>query len=225
MSELPPAKAAILDFNNTIVDAFSAFAALDVAAARDLFGRHITAQDVRAAWGSTPKDMYVRLFGGPPEDWERKADIFGQYRDEHRGEARFVPRLYPGALPALQRLRRAGLVLCLATGGTPRVVRADMRYNNIPERLFDRLQFPVGDDPKPLEPIVAYLGSRDISPQETVMVGDDEPDLVAARRARVGRFIAVETGVTMTRQQFEQAGVPPSDIVPTIADVPPLLLQ
>lgn len=225
MPERMPIRAVVLDVNNTLIDAFSAFAAIDIAFAHDAFGITLTRERVRDLWGSTPDIVYHSLFQQHHRPWQQVAEQFRQYRQDHSDVDAFHPQVYPETLPTLTRLKAAGMVLCLATGGTPSVLYEDLeRAGIVPGDWFDHIQFPIGDDPKPLTRVAVNLARQGIRAPEMVMVGDDNADRQATLRAGLGRFIAVTTGPTMSREDFLRAGVPPRDIAAHIGQVPGLIL-
>jgi len=114
-------------------------------------------------------------------------------------------RPYPGLVPAIRKLREAGLRLAVLSNKphelTIRVVRAFWNKN-----AFDCIQGYVEEEHRKPDPFYVYriCGQLDLPPQQVCLVGDTPTDLETARRAGAA-FIGVTWGFR-TREDLTQAG-------------------
>ena len=125
------------------------------------------------------------------------------FGDLHR-QPGFVEPLYPGASDLLNRLKREGWRIAMATGKSRRGVEIVMAMHGWTE-LFDTTHCaddgPGKPDPAMLRCAMVALGAE---PACTVMVGDTAHDVRMARAAGV-RAVGVTWGFH-TRTEIEAAG-------------------
>jgi phosphoglycolate phosphatase len=97
----------------------------------------------------------------------------------------FVEALYPGAAESLERLRRDGWLIAMATGKSRRGVETALRMHGWAD-LFDSTHCsddgPGKPHPAMLQAAMAALGC---APSQTIMIGDTAHDMRMARAAGV----------------------------------------
>jgi phosphoglycolate phosphatase len=114
-------------------------------------------------------------------------------------------RPYPRIVPAIRKLRRAGLRLAVLSNKphelTVRVVRAFW-----PQDAFGSIQGYVEEEHRKPDPFYVYriCGALGLAPQQVCLVGDTPTDLETARRAGAA-FIGVTWGFR-TRDDLAEAG-------------------
>jgi phosphoglycolate phosphatase len=106
----------------------------------------------------------------------------------------FKVELIPGTVEALTRLRKAGIKLGIATNGSGKTARELMEVINV-DGLFDVY---VGADEvnegKPLPDMIIEACSRlGVKPSDSVYVGDELVDAVAATRAGCAGVVIVSS--------------------------------
>ena len=153
------------------------------------------------------------------EDLDRARRIANDHHDHRRASQ----VLLPGAVEALERLRRAGIRLALLTNGGPQSQRPKIERFDL-ARHFDHIciegEFGCGKpDERVYRDAMTALGS---TPATTWMVGDNlEWDVAAPMRLGI-------TGVWIDRHAHgvpEGRDVRPDRIVQALAELPRLLLD
>lgn len=179
MDSLPPPRALLFDWDNTLVDAWPGVAAA-LNAALAAFGQPPwSLAEVRARVRRSLRDSFPALFG---EAWERARDVF--YATLERTHLQHVTPL-PGAAATLAAAAAQGLPLAVVSNKTGRYLRREA------EALGWRAHFVAlvgaGDaeadkpDPAPMRLALAALGVP-AGPQ-VWYVGDTALDMDAARNA------------------------------------------
>ncbi|MCW4013691.1 MAG: HAD family hydrolase [Candidatus Bathyarchaeota archaeon] len=104
----------------------------------------------------------------------------------------FKAELIPGTVEALKEMRKAGIRLGIATNGSGKTARELMEAINV-DALFDVY---VGADEvtdgKPMPDMIIEACSRlDVAPSDSVYVGDELVDAIAATRANCAGVVIV----------------------------------
>jgi HAD superfamily hydrolase (TIGR01509 family) len=187
-----PPRAALLDVDGTLADSNDAHAAAWVDVGRE-FGFEVEFAHVRRLIGMGGDKVLPRLSGideGSPQ---------GQLVAQRRGEifrARYLPRVrgFPGARGLLERLRRSGMTLAVATSASPEDLRLLLEAAGVADLVDTAASADDADRSKPDPDIVqAALARSGARPDEAVMLGDTPYDVEAARRAGV-RCVALRCG-------------------------------
>lgn len=212
------------DIDATMITTGGAGIRAMVAAGRELFGPHFTAEGIPVAGRLDPLIMGEMLDAAAiPRSPENVASFRRSYArhlashlDPQRGGA------LPGVLPLLDALRtRHDATLGVLTGNFEETGSLKLRHCGI-----DPAQFLVavwGDDSPHHPPAREHLPGvgldryrarfgRPIAPQRVVVIGDTPHD-VSCAKAHGCRSLAVATG-SFTVQQLEEAGA--DAVVPTL---------
>jgi HAD superfamily hydrolase (TIGR01549 family) len=172
----------LLDVDGTLIDSNGAHAASWADAFRE-FGYDIGAERVRPLIGMGSDKLLPELTGVDIDSdhgrmlTERRAEIFQEW---------YVPRLRQtrGARGLVDRLRREGLRLVIATSANEDELRPMLRQVGLEDLLAKKTSSDDADNSKP-DPdiIIAALQKGRLTPATAIMVGDTPYDIEAARRA------------------------------------------
>ena len=187
----PALHAVLLDIDGTLINSNDAHARAWVVALRD-HGYVVRFEDVRPLIGMGGDKMLPQLVGLDPESGE--ATRIGETRAElFRQE---LPSLEPtrGARDLLQRLRRHGLALVVATSAQADEVNVVLEQAGVADLIVTRASSGDAERSKPDPDIVqAALGKSGNTAAHCIMIGDTPYDIEAAKRARVP-CIALRSG-------------------------------
>jgi phosphoglycolate phosphatase len=174
----PRLRAALFDFDMTLVDSAGAIAHCMNLLAQRAGLRPLSREEVLATIGLPIETAWGRLWGRYDPDWTRI------YREEFRQAEHERLRPMPGAVEALDLLRASGVRTGLVTNRRyPRDVTALVG-------LADRLDLILGleDVPRPKpdpSALVLALERLGASPEEAFYAGDTDIDMRAAAAAAV----------------------------------------
>ncbi|OUO93783.1 HAD-IA family hydrolase [Cloacibacillus sp. An23] len=206
-----PVKAALFDFDMTLVDSSWGIEHCTNEFAKLKGLRPVPRETVMAAIGLTIEDSWRMYWGEFRQEW------LEEYRAKFRAEERRLLRLFPDTLSTLDALRGAGIKTGLVSNR--RYARNPAEYLGITDRLdvIIGLEDVTHAKPHP-EPLLTALARLGAEPSEAVYVGDTDIDMKAAAAAGV-RGIGVATG-NFSREQHLAAGA--WRACACLAEVPPL---
>jgi HAD superfamily hydrolase (TIGR01509 family) len=174
----------LLDVDGTLIDSNGAHARSWSDTLRE-FGYDISAERVRPLIGKGGDKLLPELIGVEVDSehgramTERRAGIF---RD------RYIPALRQtrGARALVERLRREGLQLIIATSANEEELRPMLRQVGLEDLLAKKTSSDDADHSKP-DPdiIVAALEKGGLAPDAAILLGDTPYDVEAAARASV----------------------------------------
>lgn len=182
----------LLDVDGTLIDSNDAHAQAWVDVGRE-FGYGIAFDKVRWLIGMGGDKVLPRLTGLEEESDE------GSKMLERRGEifrAKYLLQLhaFPGARELLERLRRDGRTLVVATSASEEDMKALLRQGGIADLIEDAANSDDAEESKPAPDIVqAALKKVGAAAAEVVMLGDTPYDVKAALAAGV-QIIALRCG-------------------------------
>lgn len=182
----------ILDVDGTLVDSNPAHAEswADVFRA---YGYAVTADEVRPLIGMGSDELIPRAIGVDKESPlgrainERRKQIF---------QEQYLPTLkpVPGSRPLLERMRRAGLRLVVATSAEAEELQSLLEVAQVADLIDQTTDAKAVAHSKPAPDLVEEaLRQAQAAPEEAVLLGDTPYDLEAARRAGVP-MIGVRSG-------------------------------
>lgn len=189
---MTPPRAVLLDVDGTLVDSNDAHAAAWVDVGREM-GFAAEFAEVRRMIGMGGDKVLPRL-AGIEEDTPQ-----GQLIAQRRGEifrARHLAgvRAFPGARALLERFRRDGLALAVATSASPEDLALLLEAGGLQDLIDTATSADDAERSKPDPDIVqAALARAGVRPDEAVMLGDTPYDVEAATRAGV-RIVALRCG-------------------------------
>ena len=186
-------RAVILDIDGTLIYSNDEHTQAFLLAAEELGFPCPDFAEVRRMIGMGGDKLIPAAFGFEAESPKGKA------LDERKGEifrARFAPHLQPtpGARALVERLRREGIKLVVATSANEEDLEILLKQAGVADLLEDRTSSDDVEESKP-EPdlVLAALRLAGVSAKEALMLGDTPYDVEAATRAGVG-IVAVKTG-------------------------------
>jgi len=176
---------------------------------------------VRRTMGQSKITVFTELLGGDRHRAEQANAAFEVAFDQavDRGEVAPVP----GAEAALASLRRAGMRICLTTGFSPatrdRIIAA-LQWEGAIDLALSPADAGRGR-PWPDMILTAVLRLRIDDVAEVAVVGDTTSDLLAGSRSGASSVIGVLSGAH-SREELSRA--PHTHLIPSVADLPGLLL-
>jgi len=199
------AKLAIFDVDGTLVDSRQILQATAEAAFIELGLSPPPYEELRKIVGLSLREGLAQLAPGLNDD--QIEALFAHYRrsfqDLHRDPA-FVEPLYDGAAALLDRLKREGWLIAMATGKSRRGVEVIMAMHGWVD-LFDTTHCADDGPGKPHPAMVqAALEVMGVAPSQAVMIGDTAHDVLMAKAAGV-RTLGVTWGFH-TRAEIEASG-------------------
>lgn len=131
--------------------------------------------------------------------------VFTDYNLLYNADPYYLTEAYEGIYDCLSKFRESGIILAVLSN------KPDFALREVTERFFpDTFALARGAvdgvalKPNP-ESLLAMLNELGFTPEETVYVGDSEPDVETARNANVALSISVTWGFR-TREQLLTAG-------------------
>ena len=179
-------RAALLDFDMTLVDSLPAIVRSTNLFADDIGRPHVTREMVLSSIGLPLEDTWVEFWGGYEPQWQLEY----QERYKELETKRFV--LFPDTIATLEALKAASIKTAVVTN------RWMAKFAVANSGLIERFDAVVGADdvervkPDP-EPVLKALELVGASPDEAVYVGDTTLDMLSAVGAKVDG-VGVTTG-------------------------------
>jgi phosphoglycolate phosphatase len=185
-------KAALFDFDGTLVDSFAAITS-STNHVRRLYGLEpLPESEVRKYVGYGLAHLMADLVPGAPVD-----EAVARYREHHKGVMLAETRLMPGVAETIPELARRGLRLGVCSNKRVEFTRELVRALGLRE-FFTCVLGPddVGERPKP-DPAMLLEGLRrlGVSAAEAVYIGDMEVDVQTARAAGVTVWLVSADGI------------------------------
>jgi phosphoglycolate phosphatase len=210
------AKLAILDIDGTLVDSRQILKTTADAAFIDLGMTPPPYEELRKIVGLSLREGLAQL--APTLDANQIDALVDHYRrtfqDLHKDPA-FIEPLYEGAAALLDRLKREGWLIAMATGKSRRGVETIMAMHGWAD-LFDTTHCaddgPGKPHPAMVQEALRVLG---VAPRQAVMIGDTAHDVLMAKAAGV-RTLGVAWGFH-TRREIEDSGA--DEVVNTFAEL------
>jgi len=201
------------DFDDILSKSFEGFTQCHTLTAQALGLRAPTHEELR---GWAGEDEFVRKLW-PGFDPER-------YKSEYKIIAKGVQyEAVPDAIDTLWKLDAGDLIQYIVSNRPRHLIGLRFEQTRIPEQVFSGI-FCDGDypmrKPSPLafQPMLARMEESNIHPRQAIYVGDEIKDFKAADGAGIP-FYAITSGL-VTREEFLDAGLPPTRILSSIKQVP-----
>jgi phosphoglycolate phosphatase len=206
----------IFDFDGTLTDSRRDIAGAQLWALQQMGFDHIEEHDLYPLIGKPLQDTFARVI--PADAHHRIPEAIALYAKYYPPRALDTTVLFPGVLATLVLLRSRGHRLAVAsTKKGAGILRATEHFGIT--ALFNRLQGSEGLQFKPSPDVLhAILSAEGWLPQESLMVGDTDADILAARNAGI-RSCAVTYGA-LTREQL--MAFHPDYVIDSITELPAL---
>ena len=177
------------------------------------------AREVGFDWQEKTFHTWSPIIHGSPEDLvvvlaeefsDRDIDELDSYLFESGINARMIE--FVPLLPLLENLSDRGLVLGVVTNDYEQLARSQLQDHGVENQFIYIAGYDSGYGVKP-DPgmLLEFSRQTSIPPSETIMVGDSEVDLLAARNAGM-TAMAVENGVGDTGRLKAHADIMLSSI-------------
>jgi HAD superfamily hydrolase (TIGR01509 family) len=197
-------RAVLFDVDGTLVDSVDLHARAWQEALRK-WGKDVRLEDVRGQIGKGG-DQLVPVFLSE-EEVEREGEALERFRGE-RWRRAYMARVrpFPSARELLERVRRDGKRIALASSGKADEVEANRRLLGLDDRLVDGATTSDDADRSKPHPDIfeAALAEARARPEEAIAVGDSPWDAIAARRAGL-RTVGVLCG-GFPERELREAG-------------------
>lgn len=179
-------KAALFDFDMTLVDSSYAIHRCTNLLAERLGFRSVSREEVLASIGLTIEDSWRSYWGDFRQEW------IDYYRANYREEEQAGLRLFPGTVETLSALREMGIKVGVVSNR--RYARRPVEYMG----LLHLMDVVVGLEdverakPEP-DPLIKGFGILGITPEDGIYVGDTDIDMRTSVAACT-RGVGVTTG-------------------------------
>ncbi len=204
----------VFDWDGTIADSEARIVAAAIDAIDELGLPERSASEIREIIGLGLAEAVAALY--PGADGETVGEAFvAVYRRRFLDTAREPIPLFPGARETLTQLAER-FTLAVATGKSRRGLDRELAENDL-GALFDASrcadEAPSKPHPAMLQEILDDLG---FAPQESLVIGDTEFDVLMARNAGA-RALAVASGVHAPERLLAAGAL---EVIETVADLP-----
>jgi beta-phosphoglucomutase-like phosphatase (HAD superfamily) len=176
-------RAAILDLDGTLIDSNEAHALAWLVSLHD-FGYEVALDLLRPLVGMAPDRILHHAVGTTRDGGEserilqRRAQIFNTW---------YLPRLLPhvGTRALLQRMKRDGLRLIVATNAKPDEAMGLVRAASVSDLLDDVVTGVEAAGWPATDVITSSLARTECAPESVILLGDTPYDIAAAVRAGI----------------------------------------
>ncbi len=188
----------VFDFDGTLIDSRNDIAGAQLWVLNQLGVTHYKPEDIFPYIGKSLQVTFTHLL--PPELHPRIDDAVGMYREYYLPRALLTTKVFPGVRETLDKLLERGVRMAVAsTKKQAQLLRVAEHFSIV--RYFVQLQgsddIPYKPDPSIVNKIIA---EQQWQPDETLMVGDTDSDVLAGQRAGI-ETCAVTYG-SLTEEQL-----------------------
>lgn len=198
-------KAAILDFDDTLLATYEQRSILIIEVAR-IFNYQITNEIIKQNWGKPFYQLITDMM--PGINFEKFQKTYSQAMQASK------PKMQEGAKSFLQFLNKQGALILIVSSSSRDLLIQDLSVVGL-KKYVDFIwgyedTFYYKPDPRSLEQALLYINKVGIDTQYTVSIGDSPNDYLAARNNNIS-FFAVTTGHN-SREDFEKTGLDTNNI-------------
>jgi phosphoglycolate phosphatase len=204
----------IFDFDGTLTDSRRDIAGAQLQALRALGFDGYREEEVYRLIGKPLQETFARLL--PREYHDRIPEAIAFYAEYYPPRALETTILFPGVRETLEALKTRGHRLAVAsTKKGIGILRATEHFGIT--GLFDRLQGSEGIAFKPSPDVIqAVLENQGWRPEETLMVGDTDADILAGKAAGVATCAVTYGALTAE----ELRALHPDFVITTFTELP-----
>jgi HAD superfamily hydrolase (TIGR01509 family) len=183
-------KLIIFDYDGVLVDTFP----VTCMAYKEIFkefkiNRHYEPEEFRYLFEADWKKFVATLGITSKEDIKKVEDIFRKVVLENKDSI----RLFPAIKQLLTTLKDKGHNMVIVSNNYERVIRTQLDKEGVSHYFDHILDVSHGLKPDPAGVLVA-LKKLNAGPDETILVGDMDADIEAAKKAKLKKVIAVDWG-------------------------------
>lgn len=195
-------KAILFDYDETLSRAMEVKWKQHQAAAKQFYDHNLTEETIRQYWGM-PFEPMIELFYYKRDTVENMMKNYFSLNDQY-------PKLpFEDSIPVLTYLQKNGYWTGVVTSMTKDSVINDMKRDDFPWHGFQLIQGSTDSefhkpDPRVFDNVLKILEKTNISPKQTLYVGDDLRDMQAAVGADID-FIGIPNGLT-SKEEFTKHG-------------------
>lgn len=181
----------IFDWDGTLVDSIEQITVSLQAASMKICGEHISENAARGVIGLGLQEAVEQLHPEKPQSLTKK--IADAYRYHYVHENKIPARLFKGVTEMLEELSDEGFVLAIATGKSRTGLEHALTEHPV-RRYFTTTRCAGENKSKPHPQMIrGILDETNINPDNSLMIGDTEHDLMMAKNANIDA-IAVTHG-------------------------------
>lgn len=179
-----PVRAVILDLDGTLMDTAGEIEAALARTFAELGVERLGPEDVRALIGRGVRSLVERALAKREAARVDVDDAVERFERHYAAVVGTEAELFPGALDGMRRLAGAGRALAVVTNKPRKFTLALLGRVRVDEMIGVVV---AGDDGVPRKPagdmLVAACTRMASAPRETLMLGDSDNDIIAARAA------------------------------------------
>ncbi|WP_449461982.1 HAD family hydrolase [Tardisphaera miroshnichenkoae] len=186
-------EAVIFDLDGTLLDSREAFIHQNLDILKEFGHLRATLADAKELLGMSPTQILSKMGVSESEHKKYVAKIDASYIDHYMKK---YTKPFPGVIECLERLKKAGVVIGVATNTTREILEQSLRWAKL-DGLVDAAVCADGTIKEKPEPdmLIEVLKKLGVSAENAIYVGDTELDVVAAKNAGVPSFITVSGGI------------------------------
>ena len=174
----------------------------------------------------------LNKFIGPPLDWsfeefygfshEQAVEAVGRYREHFGVKGKFENEVYEGIPKLLGKLKEAGKILIVATSKPTYYSKQILEHFDLAKYFSDVQGSEMNGERTDKAEVIAYAMKQNhiVDPDEIIMVGDREHDMIGARKNGI-QPVGVLYGYG-TREELEKSGA--AFIAQSVEDLERILL-
>jgi HAD superfamily hydrolase (TIGR01509 family) len=189
---MPHIRGIILDVDGTLIDSNDAHAHAWVRALREA-GHNVSFEQVRRLVGMGGDNLLPEIAHVEKESAEGK-QIAKRYMDVFKSE--YLPNLtaFPGTREMVTRMHEAGLRVVIGSSSETEVLDTLLEIANVKDLIDESVSSKDAKNSKPdPDTVVVALEKLNLSPEETLMLGDTPYDISSAAKGGV-KTIALRCG-------------------------------
>jgi phosphoglycolate phosphatase-like HAD superfamily hydrolase len=199
---ISPYKAILFDYDETLARAMEAKWKQHQHAAKQFYNHDLTDETIRKYWGM-PFEPMIELF------YDKRDSVENMKKNYFSLNSQYPKLPFEDSITVLTYLQKNRYWTGVVTSMTKESVIHDMKHDNFPWQGFKLIQGSKDSkfhkpDPRVFTKAIRMLKKIDITPAQTLYVGDDLRDMKAAVGAGIN-FVGIPNGLT-SKEEFLKHG-------------------